>query len=103
MYAFSIGVLLDSFRTGWREALPKAAALGVKGHTGLRNLWRAGPGRRSPGGQAGVPRRRQAEGLRISALCGDLGAWLWGRRKNPELTERPSGFFPRGRGIWRRT
>ncbi len=31
MYPFSIGVLLDSFRTNWREALKLAAQTGVSG------------------------------------------------------------------------
>ena len=73
MYAFSIGVLLDSFRTGWREALPKAAALGVKGHTGLCDLWRTGPGGALQEARREFLSAVKAEGLQISALCGDLG------------------------------
>lgn len=88
MYAFSIGVLLDSFRTGWREALPKAAALGVKGIQAYATY-----GELAPEALSGEARREflgavKAEGLRISALCGDLGHGFGDAEKNPELIER---------------
>ena len=65
MYAFSIGVLLDSFRTGWREALPKAAALGVKGIQAYATY-----GELAPEALSGEARREflgavKAEGLRM--------------------------------------
>ena len=37
MYPFSIGVMLDSFRTDVNTALDKAQALGAKGYPGLRH------------------------------------------------------------------
>lgn len=88
MYPFSIGVLLDSFRLDWREALDKAAAIGV---TGVQ-VYATG-GEFSPENMTAAKRRAfcdqvKSRGLVVSALCGDLGLGFLDRAKNPLLIER---------------
>ena len=88
MYPFSIGVILDSFRTDLTTALDKAAAVGA---TGLQVY--ATSGAFSPESLSPQKRREfldmcKSRGLTISALCGDLGQGFANPEKNPELIER---------------
>lgn len=88
MYQFPIGVILDSFRTDIRTALHKAVALGVQGVQVY-----ATNGEISPEQLVGSKRREflsmvQAQGLTISALCGDLGKGFANAGENPQLIER---------------
>lgn len=88
MYPFSIGVILDSFRTDLTTALDKAAAVGA---TGLQVY--ATSGAFSPESLSPQKRREfldmcESRGLTISALCGDLGQGFANPEKNPELIER---------------
>ncbi len=89
MKNFSIGVILDSFRTDIYAALDKAAALdGVKGF----QVYATG-GDMAPEQMDAQKRRefRQAvadRGLVISALCGDLGYGFTDPERNPGLIER---------------
>ena len=88
MYPFSIGVILDSFRTDLTTALDKAAAVGA---TGLQVY--ASSGAFSPESLSPQKRREfldmcKSRGLTISALCGDLGQGFANPEKNPELIER---------------
>ena len=81
MYPFSIGVMLDSFRTDMLTALDKAAALGAKGIQVY-----ATRGEMSPEKLYGEKRKEflkavKDHGLTVSALCGDLGKGF----VNPEL------------------
>ena len=88
MYPFSIGVILDSFRTDLTTALDKAVAVGA---TGLQVY--ATSGAFSPESLSPQKRREfldmcKSRGLTISALCGDLGQGFANPEKNPELIER---------------
>ena len=88
MYPFSIGVIIDSFRTDIPTALAKAAALGVEGIQVY-----ATSGEMSPEELVGRRRREflrmvQAHGLTISALCGDLGRGFTDAAANPSLIEK---------------
>ena len=87
MYPFSIGVMLDSFRTDEKTALEKAQALGAKGIQVY-----ATRGEMSPKAMTAERRREflkavKDHGLVISALCGDLGEGFGNPEKNPELIE----------------
>ena len=87
MYPFSIGVILDSFRTDLTTALDKAAAVGA---TGLQVY--ATSGAFSPESLSPQKRREfldmcKSRGLTISALCGDLGHGFGDPEKNPGLIE----------------
>lgn len=73
MYNFSIGVLLDSFRTDTPSAMKKAADLGISGI----QVYATG-GEMAPENMSAARRREfrsmaDSYGLTISALCGDLG------------------------------
>ncbi len=88
MYAFPIGVIIDSFRTDPATAVLKAAKLGAKGIQVY-----ATKGETSP--EAMTPEKRRAfldlvksNGMVISALCGDLGCGFFRPERNPELIER---------------
>ena len=88
MYPFSIGVILDSFRTNIPDALDKAAAIGAQGLQVYSTQ-----GEMSPEQLVGDKRREflrmvQAHGLTISALCGDLGKGFANASENPLLIEK---------------
>ena len=88
MYPFSIGVLLDSFRTDWKKAMELAAKTGV---TGIQVY--ATRGEFSPECMTDEKCREfleaaKSNGLTISALCGDLGQGFSHAEKNPKLIEQ---------------
>lgn len=88
MYSFSIGVMLDSFRTDVRSALKKAVDVGAQGIQVY-----ATNGELSADVLVGEKRREflklvKDHGLVISALCGDLGHGFGNPEKNPDLIER---------------
>ncbi len=85
---FSIGVIVDSFKTDITSAVKKAAKLGAKGIQVYSTK-----GEMSPENLTGVKRKEflnlvKDNGLVISALCGDLGHGFGDRNKNPESIER---------------
>ncbi len=88
MKRFPIGIILDSFRKPILEALDLTSALGADGIQVY-----ATRGEMAPENLVGEKRREflrevKARGLRISALCGDLGQGFWRPERNPELIER---------------
>lgn len=87
MYPFSIGVMLDSFRVDIASALDKAQTLGAQGIQVY-----ATQGEMSPEEMTAEKRREflkavKDHGLTISALCGDIGAFVH-PEKNPAMIER---------------
>ena len=104
MYPFSIGVMLDSFRTDVNTALDKAQAMGAQGvhvNTALDKAQamgaqgvqvRATSGETTPAALTPEKRREllkaiKDRGLTVSALCGDLGQGFVSPEKNPALIE----------------
>ncbi len=88
MYNFPIGVIVDSFRTDIKTAIKSAAAIGADGIQMY-----ATRGAYSPEALDSAARRElldfvKSNGLRFSALCGDLGMGFFRPEKNPELIER---------------
>ncbi len=88
MYNFSIGVLLDSFRTETAASLKLAKAVGA---TGIQVY--ATKGEMAPENMDAQKRKEFAalvkdHGLTIAALCGDLGHGFGDAEKNPELIRR---------------
>ena len=88
MYNFPIGVIIDSFRTDTRTAILKAAELGADGIQMYSTR-----GENSP--QSLTPEKRRelldfvkSNGLKFSALCGDLGRGFGNPELNPELIEQ---------------
>ena len=88
MYNFSIGVLMDSFRTDIPTALKKAKNVGASGIQVYSTY-----GELAPENLTGAKRKEfldmvKSEGLTISALCGDLGQGFYKPDKNPMLVEK---------------
>jgi sugar phosphate isomerase/epimerase len=88
MYNFSIGVILESFRTDLYSALKKAAEIGAQGIQVYSTY-----GELSPDNLTAEKRRDfvdivKSHGLTISALCGDLGHGFGNAKKNPQLIEQ---------------
>ncbi len=87
MYPFSIGVMLDSFRTDEKTALEKAQALGAKGIQVYATRGEMSPKAMTPERRREFLKAVKDHGLVISALCGDLGEGFGNPEKNPELIE----------------
>ncbi len=88
MYQFPIGVIIDSFRTDTRTAIKQAAALGAQGIQMYSTK-----GENSPEELTAEKRRDlldfvKANGLKFSALCGDLGEGFFHPERNPVLIEK---------------
>ena len=88
MSDFSIGIILDSFRKPIPEALSIARQLGAQGVQVYATC-----GDMAPENLTGQRRRDflqlvKYNGLRISALCGDLGRGFGNPELNPELIRR---------------
>lgn len=88
MYNFPIGVIVDSFRLPFAQALDKAEAIGAKGIQMY-----ATEGEHAPENMNTAKRREildmvKSHGLRFSALCGDLGHGFADAEHNPEYIEK---------------
>lgn len=88
MYTLPIGVMVDCFRVSIPEGVKKAARLGAQG---LQVY--AVSGDMAPENMTADRRREfldlvRSNGLRISALCGDLGQGFADKAKNPVLIEK---------------
>ena len=88
MYTLPIGVMVDCFRVSIPEGVKKAARLGAQG---LQVY--AVSGDMAPENMTADRRREfldlvRSNGLRISALCGDLGQGFADKAKNPALIEK---------------
>ena len=89
MSNFSIGVLLDSFRTDVPGALKLAAQAGVQGIQVYATSGDMAPESLSPAKRRELLDMVKSHGLVISALCGDLGGGGFTRAEaNPGKIER---------------
>ena len=88
MYPFSIGVLMDSFKTDIPNALKKAASVGATGIQVYSTYGELAPENLTPQKRKEFLDMVKSNGLTISALCGDLGHGFGDAQKNPELIER---------------
>ena len=73
MYDFSIGVLLESFRSDIPTALKKASSLVVQGIQVYATKGELSPEKMSHAKRREFLQMVKDHGLVISALCGDLG------------------------------
>lgn len=89
MYPFSIGVIIDSFRTDIPTAVKKAAVVGAQGIQVYATRGEMAPENLTGHKRAEFLDLVKSNGLTISALCGDLGGggFMW-KEKNPEKIER---------------
>lgn len=88
MYQFPIGVIIDSFRTDTRTAIEKAAALGAQGIQMYSTKGENSPENLTPAKRRELLDIVKSNGLRFSALCGDLGKGFGNPELNPELIEK---------------
>ncbi|MEG1687096.1 MAG: sugar phosphate isomerase/epimerase family protein [Angelakisella sp.] len=88
MYSFSMGVLLDSFRTDARTAMEQASELGLTGIQVYATKGAMSPEELTPAKRRAFLEMAKGYGLTISALCGDLGQGFGNGEKNPALIER---------------
>ena len=88
MYQFPIGVILDSFRTDTKTAIQKAVALGADGIQMYSTKGDNTPENLTPARRRELLDMVKSNGLKFSALCGDLGEGFFRPERNPELIER---------------
>ena len=88
MYQFPIGVMVNSFRLPFRQAVEKAVEVGAKGIQMYTVSGEMAPENLTPQKRREVLDIIQSNGLAVSALCGDFGQGFGNRGKNPELIER---------------
>ena len=88
MYSFSVGVMLDSFRTDIPTALKKAVAVGAQGIQVYATNGELAPENLSAAKRRELLDMVRSHGLKISALCGDLGHGFYNPQQNPALIER---------------
>ena len=88
MYPFSIGVMLDSFRTDWRTALDLAKKTGAAGLQVYATNGEFAPENMTREMRKEFLKEVKDHGLVISALCGDLGQGFAHQEKNPALIEK---------------
>lgn len=88
MYPFSIGVMLDSFRTDMLTALDKATALGAKGIQVYATRGEMSPEKLDAQKRKEFLKAVKDHGLVVSALCGDLGKGFVHTELNPGLIEQ---------------
>jgi len=88
MYDFPIGVILDSFRCGFREGVKKAVNCGAGGLQMYVTEGQYAPENLSADRRREILDIVKSNGLVFSALCGDLGQGFGSSEKNPALIER---------------
>ena len=88
MYDFSIGVLLDSFRTDAEQAMKQAAALGLSGIQVYATEGDMAPENMDSRRRKEFRHMAEAYGLKISALCGDLGYGFFDPVRNDQGIQR---------------
>ena len=88
MYQFPIGVIIDSFRTDTRSAIEAAAKLGAQGIQMYSTKGENSPENLSPTKRRELLAFVKSNGLKFSALCGDLGEGFFRPERNGELVEK---------------
>ena len=88
MYQFPIGVIVDSFRLPFDQALDAAAKLGAQGIQMYAVEGEHAPEALDTQKRRELLQKLQDRGLVFSALCGDLGRGFGNRDLNPGLIER---------------
>lgn len=82
MSKFPIGIMSDSFRLSLREGLAKAAALGAEGVQIYAVAGEMSPEEMTPVRRRELLKYIRGLGLRVSALCGDLGGHAFADEAN---------------------
>lgn len=87
MYNFPIGIITDSFRTTVAEAIRKAAECGADGVQMYASRGELAPENLTSSKISEVKKLLSDNGLKVSAICGDLGRGFGNPEINPELIE----------------
>ncbi len=88
MAKFSIGVIIDSFRTDTVTAVKKAAACGAQGIQVYATTGEMAPENMNSKKIAEFKDLVASNGLVVSALCGDLGGGFTNQEENPARIEK---------------
>ena len=88
MYNFPIGVMLESFRLPFRQAVEKAAALGAKGLQIYMTKGEMAPENLNEKKIKELLDIIKSNGLCVSAICGDFGHGFGNPEANATLVER---------------
>ncbi len=88
MYAFPIGVMLESFGLERSAAIKKAAEIGAKGIQMYATSGQNSPENLDAAARRALLREVKDAGLVFSALCGDLGKGFVSPALNPSLIEK---------------
>lgn len=88
MSRFPIGVIIDSFRTDTVSAVKKAAAVGAQGIQVYATRGEMAPENMTAAKIADFRKLVADNGLKVSALCGDLGGGFGNKDENPAKIER---------------
>ena len=88
MYAFPIGVMLESFGLERSAAIKKAAEIGAKGIQMYATSGQNSPENLDAAARRALLREVKDAGLVFSALCGELGKGFISPELNPSLIEK---------------
>lgn len=88
MYHFPIGAIVDSFRCDTKEAIEKAAAIGIKGLQMHCTRGEHAPENFDKEARRDLLNFVKDHGMVFSAICGDLGHGFGDPERNPELIEK---------------
>ena len=88
MYKFPIGIITDSFRTTVADAIKKAAECGADGVQMYASRGELAPENLTSSKISEVKRLLSDNGLKVSAICGDLGRGFGNPEINPELIDK---------------
>ena len=88
MNKFSIGAIVESFCLDTKDAIKKAAALGVDGLQMYCTKGENAPENMTDEKASELLKFVRDNGLIFSAICGDMGMGFGNKEKNPELIEK---------------
>lgn len=88
MYDFKIGALLDSFKMSTKDAIEKAAKMGISGLQMYATSGEYSPENMTMEKIHELMDMMNSNGMVFSAICGDLGMGFGNPEKNPELIEK---------------
>ena len=96
MKKFHLGVMLESFRLPWQEALTVASKMGADGVQIYATHGEFSPEKMTAGLKNDLRAALKDNNLQISALCGDLGRGFGNKDLNPELIEKSKRIIDMG-------
>jgi len=88
MRKFDIGVIVDSFRLPTKDAIARAAQIGAQGLQMYCTKGENAPENLTKEKRIELLDFVKSNGLKFSAICGDLGMGFGNPEKNPELIEK---------------